>query len=56
MIRWPLFPLHDQGIPVTAEAFVMTSDSSVVVWDLVKVGHGIATLPEVLGETTPGIE
>lgn len=48
--------LHDLGIPVAAEAFVMTSDSYVVVWDLVKAGHGIAMLPEVLGETTPGIE
>jgi len=34
----------------------MTSDSYVVVWDLVKAGHGIAMLPQVLGETTPGIE
>jgi len=48
--------LHDQGIPVTADAFVMTSDSFVAIWELVKAGHGIAMLPEVLGETTAGIE
>jgi len=49
-------PLHDRGIPVRAENFVMTSDSNVVVWELVKSGYGIAMLPEVLGEVEPGIE
>ncbi len=51
-----LSALDDQGIPVRAEAFVMVSDCHVVVWDLVKAGYGIAMLPEVLWETTPGIE
>lgn len=51
-----LAALHDQGIPVQAEAFVMASDSHVVVWELVKAGYGVAMLPEVLGETTAGIE
>ncbi len=48
--------LHDRDIPVRAENFVMSSDSGVVLWELVKSGYGISMLPEVLGETTPGIE
>lgn len=49
-------PLNDRGIPLRAENFVMSSDSGVVVWELVKSGYGIAMLPEVLGEVEPGIE
>ncbi len=48
--------LHDRDIPVRAENFVMSSDSGVVLWELVKSGYGISMLPEVLGETAPGIE
>lgn len=49
-------PLHDRGIPVRAENFVLSSESNVVVWELAKSGCGIAMMPEVLGETEPGIE
>ena len=49
-------PLHDRDIPVRAENFVMSSDSGVVVWELVKAGYGISMLPEVLCEAEPGIE
>ncbi len=49
-------PLHNHGIPVRAESFVMSSDSNVVEWELVKAGYGISMLPEVLCEAEPGIE
>lgn len=49
-------PLHNHGIPVRAENFVMSSDSNVVEWELVKAGYGISMLPEVLCEEEPGIE
>ncbi|MFY0613185.1 MAG: LysR family transcriptional regulator [Hyphomicrobiaceae bacterium] len=48
--------LHDRGVQVRAENFVMSSDSAVVVWELVKAGYGISMLPEVLCESEPGIE
>ena len=49
-------PLRDMGIPVREESFVMSSDSGVVTWELVKSGFGISMQPEVLGEAEPGIE
>ncbi len=49
-------PLHNQGIPVRPENFVITSDSGVVVWELVKAGYGISMLPEALCEPEPGVE
>ena len=49
-------PLHNHGVPVRAENFVMSSDSNVVEWELVKAGYGISMLPEVLCEAEPGIE
>lgn len=49
-------PLHNYGVPVRNENFVMSSDSNVVEWELVKAGYGIALLPEVLGDAEPGIE
>ena len=49
-------PLHNMGIPVRAESFVVSSESGVVAWELVKSGYGISMQPEVLGETEPGIE
>ena len=51
-----LAPLHNQGIPVRAENFVISSDSNVVEWALVKAGYGISLLPEVLCDAEPGIE
>ena len=49
-------PLHNHGVPVRAENFVMSSDSNVVEWELVKAGYGVSMLPEVLCEAEPGIE
>jgi len=49
-------PLHDQGIPVRPENFVMSSDSGVVVWEMVKAGYGLSMLPEALGDAEPGLE
>ena len=49
-------PLHNQGVPVRAENFVMSSDSNVVEWELVKAGYGISMMPEVLCDAEPGIE
>jgi DNA-binding transcriptional LysR family regulator len=48
--------LHDRGIPVRAENFVMSSESGVVLWELVKAGFGISILPEVLGEAETEVE
>ena len=48
--------LHDRDIPVRAESFVMSSESGVVLWELVKAGFGISMLPEVLGEAEPDVE
>ena len=49
-------PLHNHGVPVRTENFVMSSDSNVVEWELVKAGYGISMLPEVLCDAEPGIE
>ncbi len=49
-------PLHERGIPVREENFIMSSDSGVVTWELVKSGHGISMLPEVLCDAEPGVE
>lgn len=51
-----LGPLQNQGIPLRPENFVMTSDSGVVVWELLKAGYGISMLPEVLCEPEPKLE
>jgi DNA-binding transcriptional LysR family regulator len=49
-------PLHNMGVPVRAESFVMSSASGVVAWELVKAGYGISMQPEALGDAEPGIE
>ncbi len=49
-------PLHNMGIPVRADRFVMSSESGVVAWELVKTGYGVSMQPEVLGDEEPGIE
>jgi len=48
--------LDDRGVPVHKDCFVMSSESGMVLWELVKSGYGISLLPEVLGEFTQGIE
>lgn len=49
-------PLHNMGVPVRAESFVISSANGVVAWELVKAGYGVSMQPEALGETEPGIE
>ncbi|MDX8352953.1 LysR family transcriptional regulator [Cognatiyoonia sp. IB215182] len=49
-------PLHNMGIPVHADRFVMSSESGVVAWELVKAGYGVSMQPEVLGDREPGME
>jgi len=49
-------PMHNMGIPVRAESFVMSSESGVVAWELLKAGYGVSMQPEVLGEAEPGVE
>ena len=34
----------------------MSSESGVVHWELLKSGFGMTLMPELLGETTPGVE
>lgn len=48
--------LHNMGIPVRAENFVMNSQNGVVVWELLKAGFGISMLPEVLCDAQEGVE
>ena len=48
--------LHNMGIPVRAENFVMNSENGVVVWELLKSGYGVSMLPELLCEPVPGVE
>ncbi|MEL6209038.1 MAG: LysR family transcriptional regulator [Pseudomonadota bacterium] len=48
--------LHNMGIPVRAENFVMNSQNGVVVWELLKAGFGISMLPEVLCDAADGVE
>lgn len=49
-------PLHNMGVPVRAESFVMSSASGTVAWEMVKSGYGVSMQPEALGEAEPGIE
>ncbi len=49
-------PLHNMGVPVSADRFVMSSASGVIAWELVKAGYGVSMQPEVLGDAEPGIE
>ncbi|MEM9249214.1 MAG: LysR substrate-binding domain-containing protein [Pseudomonadota bacterium] len=39
-----------------ADRFVMSSESGVVAWELVKAGYGVSIQPEVLGDGAPGVE
>ena len=46
-------PLHNMGIPVRPESFVMSSANGVVAWELVKAGYGVSMLPEALADAEP---
>ncbi|MEM6943915.1 MAG: LysR substrate-binding domain-containing protein, partial [Pseudomonadota bacterium] len=48
--------LRHLGMPFRAENFVMSSDSGMVVWEMLKAGYGISLLPEVLCDGEPGLE
>lgn len=48
--------LQNMGVPLRAESFVIQPHSSMVTWEMVKAGHGVSMLPEVLGEVEPGVE
>jgi DNA-binding transcriptional LysR family regulator len=49
-------PMHSLGIPLRPDNFVMSSDSGVVVWELLKADLGITVLPDALCEPDPDIE
>ena len=48
--------LQNLGIPFRIENFVMSSDSGMVVWEMMKAGFGLSLLPEVLCDAEPGLE
>jgi DNA-binding transcriptional LysR family regulator len=48
--------LNNLGLPIRAESYVMSSDSGVVVWELLKAGFGMSLLPEVLCDAEPCLE
>jgi DNA-binding transcriptional LysR family regulator len=49
-------PLHNMGVPVRPESFVMSSASGVVAWELLKAGYGVSMIPEALADAEPGLE
>jgi DNA-binding transcriptional LysR family regulator len=49
-------PLHNMGIPVRPDSFVMSSANGVVAWELVKAGYGVSMLPEALADAEPTLE
>ena len=48
--------LQNLGMPFRSENFVLSSDSGMVVWEMMKAGFGISLLPEVLCDAEPGLE
>lgn len=48
--------LNDQGMPFRKENFAMSSDSGMVVWEMLKAGFGISLLPEALCDAEPSLE
>lgn len=48
--------LNNQGMPFRAENFAMSSDSGMVVWEMMKAGFGISMLPEALCDPEPSLE
>lgn len=47
--------LREIGIPITAEDFRIVSESSVVIWEMVKRGMGVAVMMREVAERTPGV-
>lgn len=48
--------LHDMGIPVRSERFVISNANGAVAWEHVKAGYGVALLPEALGHADRSVE
>ena len=51
-----LAPMHNIGIPLRPENFVMQSTNGVVIWELLRAGYGISVLPDVLCDPDPTLE
>jgi len=47
--------LREIGIPVTTEDFRIVSESSVVIWEMVKRGMGVAAMMRDVAERTPDV-
>lgn len=48
--------LNNQGLPFREENFTMSSDSGMVVWEMMKSGFGMSLLPEALCGAEPCLE
>ncbi|WP_424971807.1 LysR family transcriptional regulator [Dinoroseobacter sp. S76] len=51
-----LAPMHNLGIPLRPENFVMSSENGVVVWELLRADLGISVLPDILCDADPSLE
>lgn len=49
-------PMQEIGIPLRSDNFVIQPHSSMITWEMVKAGHGISMLPEVLGDAESSVE
>ncbi len=49
-------PMHNLGIPLRNENFVMSSDNGVVIWELLRTGLGISVLPDAMCDPEPELE
>lgn len=47
--------LNDIGIPIEVADFRLVSDSSVVIWEMVKRGMGVAPMLREVADRTPGL-
>lgn len=48
--------LRGMGIPAACDGFRLVSENSVVVWEMVKRGLGVAAMLREVAERTPGVE
>lgn len=44
------------GLSLSRENFRVKSENGILAWELVRQGFGIAPMPEIVGERTPGVE
>lgn len=47
--------LREMGIPIAAEDFRIVSESSAVIWEMVRRGMGVAVMMRAVAERTPGV-